>query len=278
MPSGWRRACRLDSTLQKSAVEIRTSATRAAQLTDRLLSLGQRQVLEPRSLDLPRLVADLRNAIQRRVGASVTLVIRRGRRSAPVRADRMRLIHVLAHLVDNAREAMPDGGQLTISTGPARRGRGHARGAAVAARRRLRAAAGRGHRHRHGRRVCRSRVRAVRDDQAEGPRRRSRAGNRLRSRQAEQRLRVGGERATGGDARRRAAAGRRRSADAPALDRRAGRVDSGARSAARAARRGRRRRARAALVGARAQRLRRGHRQQRRGGARRWRRRLSRFC
>jgi len=105
-----------ESALQKSALEIRASASRAAQLTDRLLSLGQRQVLEPRSIDIPRLVADLRNAIQRRVGASVTLVIRRGRRAAPVRADRMRLIHVLAHLVDNAREAMPKGGQLTIST------------------------------------------------------------------------------------------------------------------------------------------------------------------
>jgi PAS domain S-box-containing protein len=105
-----------ESALQKSAIEIRASASRAAQLTDRLLSLGQRQVLEPRSIDVPRLVADLRNAIQRRVGTSVTLVIRRGRRGAPVRADRMRLIHVLAHLVDNAREAMPKGGHLTIST------------------------------------------------------------------------------------------------------------------------------------------------------------------
>jgi two-component system, cell cycle sensor histidine kinase and response regulator CckA len=105
-----------DSPLQKSAVEIRTSATRAAQLTDRLLSLGQRQVLEPRPLDLPRLIGDLRNAIQRRVGTSVTVVLRRGRRAAPVRADRMRLIHVLAHLVDNARDAMPDGGRLTVST------------------------------------------------------------------------------------------------------------------------------------------------------------------
>jgi two-component system cell cycle sensor histidine kinase/response regulator CckA len=105
-----------ESALQKSAVEIRASASRAAQITDRLLSLGQRQVLEPRSLDVPRLVADLRNAIQRRVGASVTLVIRRGRRAAAVHADRMRMIHVLAHLVDNAREAMPGGGQLTIST------------------------------------------------------------------------------------------------------------------------------------------------------------------
>ena len=105
-----------ESPLQKSAVEIRTSASRAAQLTDRLLSLGQRQVLEPRSLDLPRLLADLRNAIQRRVGSSVTVVLRRGRRAAPVRADRMRLIHVLAHLVDNARDAMPGGGLLTVST------------------------------------------------------------------------------------------------------------------------------------------------------------------
>jgi hypothetical protein len=42
-----------ESALQKSALEIRTSASRAAQLTDRLLSLGQRQVLEPRSIDVP---------------------------------------------------------------------------------------------------------------------------------------------------------------------------------------------------------------------------------
>jgi len=105
-----------DSPLQKSAIEIRTSASRAAQLTDRLLSLGQRQVLEPRSLDLSRLVGDLRNAMQRRVGSSITVVLRRGRRAAPVRADRMRLIHVLAHLVDNARDAMPTGGRLTVST------------------------------------------------------------------------------------------------------------------------------------------------------------------
>jgi len=105
-----------ESALQKSAVEIRASASRAAQITDRLLSLGQRQLLEPRALDVPRLVADLRNAIQRRVGESVTVIIRRGRRPAPVVADRMRVIHVLAHLVDNARDAMPDGGQLTIST------------------------------------------------------------------------------------------------------------------------------------------------------------------
>jgi two-component system, cell cycle sensor histidine kinase and response regulator CckA len=105
-----------DSPLQKSAIEIRTSASRAAQLTDRLLSLGQRQVLEPRPLDVPRLIGDLRNAIQRRVGSSVTVVLRRGRRAAPVRADRMRLIHVLAHLVDNARDAMATGGRLTIST------------------------------------------------------------------------------------------------------------------------------------------------------------------
>ena len=105
-----------DSPLQKSAVEIRTSASRAAQLTDRLLSLGQRQVLEPRSLDLTRLIGDLRSAIQRRVGSTVTVVLRRGQRAAPVRADRMRLIHVLAHLVDNARDAMPAGGRLTVST------------------------------------------------------------------------------------------------------------------------------------------------------------------
>ena len=257
-----------ESPLQKSAVEIRTSATRAAQLTDRLLSLGQRQVLEPRSLDLPRLVADLRNAIQRRVGASVTVVLRRGRRAAPVRADRMRLIHVLAHLVDNARDAMPEGGQLTISTDlldvdeAMRVDRPWLRAGAYM---RLQVEdTGTGMDAAFAARAFEPFV----TTKPKGRRRRSRAGHRLRARQAEQRLRLGGERAAGRHARGRAAADRRQPGHAPSAPAPApAAAMPSPRSAAGAARRGRRRRARTAVVGARAQRLRRGHRGQRRGSA-----------
>jgi two-component system cell cycle sensor histidine kinase/response regulator CckA len=99
-----------------SAVEIRRAAMRAAHLTDRLLSFGQRQLLDPQPLDLSRLILDLKVSIERRVGPSINVVLRRGKWTAPVRVDRLRLVHVLAALVDNAREAMAQGGQLVVAT------------------------------------------------------------------------------------------------------------------------------------------------------------------
>jgi PAS domain S-box-containing protein len=102
--------------VHQSAVEIRRAAMRAAHLTDRLLSFGQRQLLDPQPLDLPRLVLELKSAIERRLGPNIGLVLRRGKWTAPVRVDRTRFVHVLAALVDNAREAMPQGGQLVIAT------------------------------------------------------------------------------------------------------------------------------------------------------------------
>jgi PAS domain S-box-containing protein len=100
----------------ESAVEIRRSAMRAAHLTDRLLSFGQRQLLDPQPLDLPRLILELKTPIERRAGPNISLVLRRGKWTAPVRVDRTRFVHVLAALVDNAREAMPQGGQLVVAT------------------------------------------------------------------------------------------------------------------------------------------------------------------
>ncbi|HEY6508620.1 MAG TPA: PAS domain S-box protein [Vicinamibacterales bacterium] len=99
-----------------SVGEIRRGAERAAALTDRLLSFGQRQVLDPQSVDVARLVADLKDPIERRLGPSIALVIRRGRFVAAARVDRTRFVHVIAALVDHARAAMPQGGQLAIGT------------------------------------------------------------------------------------------------------------------------------------------------------------------
>jgi len=102
--------------VHESALEIRRAAMRAAHLTDRLLSFGQRQLLDPQPLDLSRLILELKAPIERRVGPSVSVVLRRGKWTAPVRVDRTRFVHVLAALVDNAREAMPQGGQLVVAT------------------------------------------------------------------------------------------------------------------------------------------------------------------
>lgn len=99
-----------------SATEIKRSAERAAVITDRLLSFGQRQVLDPKPLDVSRFIMDVRASIERRVGPSVAVIVRRGKWTAPARVDRERFVHALAALVDHARGTMPTGGQLTIST------------------------------------------------------------------------------------------------------------------------------------------------------------------
>jgi two-component system cell cycle sensor histidine kinase/response regulator CckA len=105
-----------DSPVRDSVAEIRAGADRAAALTDRLLSLGQRQLLELEPVDLDLLLQDLRELLQARAGAGVRLALNLAERPARVRADRARLVHVLKHLVDNAREAMPRGGELSIGT------------------------------------------------------------------------------------------------------------------------------------------------------------------
>jgi two-component system cell cycle sensor histidine kinase/response regulator CckA len=105
----------LDEPLRESAAQIRRSADRAATLTDRLLSLGQRQLLEMHPIDLGGVLTDMRNVLESRLGPSVRLTIRPAQHNAMVRADRSRMVHVLVHLVDNAREAMAGGGELVIA-------------------------------------------------------------------------------------------------------------------------------------------------------------------
>jgi PAS domain S-box-containing protein len=105
-----------DHAAAASAHEIRRSAQRAAALTDQLLSLGQRQVLDPKPVDVGRLVSELKAAIEARLGPSIALVTRRGKAPAAAQVDAARFVHVLAALVDRAKAAMPSGGELAIET------------------------------------------------------------------------------------------------------------------------------------------------------------------
>jgi two-component system, cell cycle sensor histidine kinase and response regulator CckA len=104
-----------DGVLHDSVRTIGTAADRAAVLTDRLLSFGRRQVLEPEVLDPADAVTALEPELARRVGPAVRLTTARSPDVAPVRTDRPRLREALWHLVDNARDAMPAGGALTIA-------------------------------------------------------------------------------------------------------------------------------------------------------------------
>jgi CheY-like chemotaxis protein len=98
----------------RAAMEIQQAADRAASLTHQLLAFGRRQTLQPRVLDLNAIVRGLEKMLRRVLSENVDLRIAAGLGS--VKADPVQMEQVLLNLVVNARDAMPKGGRLTIST------------------------------------------------------------------------------------------------------------------------------------------------------------------
>jgi hypothetical protein len=96
--------------------EIRRAGTRARDLTQQLLAVARRQVTAPRIVDLNALVSELERLLQRLVAEDVVLVTRLGRELWPVTADPAQIEQVLMNLAVNGRDAMPEGGRLTIET------------------------------------------------------------------------------------------------------------------------------------------------------------------
>jgi two-component system, cell cycle sensor histidine kinase and response regulator CckA len=96
--------------------EIRRTADRATGLTRQLLAFSRRQVLEPKVLDLNRIVADLEPMLQRLISEEIQLVTVLEPRLHRVHADPGQLEQVVLNLCVNARDAMPRGGLLTIQT------------------------------------------------------------------------------------------------------------------------------------------------------------------
>jgi PAS domain S-box-containing protein len=96
--------------------EIRGAAERAARLTRQLLVFAQRETGEPVLLDLNALVHEFGQMLRRTLGAATQVVLDLSEQPCWVQADRSQLEQVLLNLSLNARDAMPDGGTLTIST------------------------------------------------------------------------------------------------------------------------------------------------------------------
>ena len=92
------------------------SAERAATLTKRLLAFSRRQSLEPKILDVNVLAAGLYDMLQRTLGESTPLTLTLQPDIWPIEADANQLENSLLNLAINARDAMPDGGTLTIET------------------------------------------------------------------------------------------------------------------------------------------------------------------
>ena len=106
----------LPKETREMLLEIRASAERAARLTRQLLTFSRRQVLQPRLLDVNEIVTGMVSMLQRLVGEDVTIQLNLHSRPLITRADPGTMEQVLMNLVVNARDAMPDGGRLTIET------------------------------------------------------------------------------------------------------------------------------------------------------------------
>jgi two-component system, cell cycle sensor histidine kinase and response regulator CckA len=105
-----------DDRLRRHAEEIKKASARAAALTGQLLAFSRRQVLQPRVLDLNAVVSDMDMMLRRLIGEDVELVAMLETNLATVRADPTQLEQVIVNLAVNARDAMPNGGSLTIET------------------------------------------------------------------------------------------------------------------------------------------------------------------
>jgi PAS domain S-box-containing protein len=105
-----------DDPARKEVDLIQTTAQRAAGLTRQLLAFSRKQVLEPKPINLKTLVAGVTPILTRLIGEHIEIVIVAADGAAQVMADPGQMEQVIVNLVVNARDAMSDGGTLTIET------------------------------------------------------------------------------------------------------------------------------------------------------------------
>ena len=105
-----------DRPERRDIEDIVASAQHGAALTRHLLAFIRREVLQPRVLDLNAVVANIERLLRRLIGEDVQLLTVRSSEDSLVRADPAQLEQVIANLAINARDAMPGGGALTLTT------------------------------------------------------------------------------------------------------------------------------------------------------------------
>jgi len=97
-------------------MHIKQNANRAAGLVRQLLAFSRQQTLQPRVLDMTDILAELSHLLRRLIGETIELEMIHGRDLGAVKADQGQLEQVIINLAVNARDAMPEGGTLTIET------------------------------------------------------------------------------------------------------------------------------------------------------------------
>jgi CheY-like chemotaxis protein len=105
-----------DSEAHERVRHIMHAARHAATLTSQLLTFSRRQVVKPRVLKLNSVVSEAEKLLRRLIGEDVELRIKLDPDVGRIKADHGQLVQVIMNLAVNARDAMPDGGMLTIAT------------------------------------------------------------------------------------------------------------------------------------------------------------------
>jgi two-component system, cell cycle sensor histidine kinase and response regulator CckA len=97
-------------------MQIKQNANRAAALVRHLLAFSRKQTLRPQVLDLGESLSDIQNLLKRLLGEKVKLEVLHGRDLWPIKADLSQFEQVIVNLAVNARDAMPEGGKLSVRT------------------------------------------------------------------------------------------------------------------------------------------------------------------
>jgi nitrogen-specific signal transduction histidine kinase/CheY-like chemotaxis protein len=105
-----------DSPHRVAVEEIKKASERASALTRQLLAFSRKQILQPKLLDLNGVIADLEKMVRRLISEDIVLFILTDPLLGKVKADPGQVEQVLLNLIVNARDAMPQGGKLTIET------------------------------------------------------------------------------------------------------------------------------------------------------------------
>ena len=116
-----------DAASQKESLGIEHAVTRAASLTGRLLAFSRKQVLQPKVMDLNEVLAEVAKMLERLIEKNIALRVVPASQLWPVKADPGQMEQLIMNLAVNARDAMPQGGQLVIETRNAEIGNMHPR-------------------------------------------------------------------------------------------------------------------------------------------------------
>ena len=110
------RSLKADDPLRRNIEEIKKAGVRSASLTHQLLAFSRQQILQPRVLNLNGIITNTSDMLQRLIGEDVHLITILNSKAGQVKVDPGQLSQIIMNLAVNARDAMPQGGNLTIET------------------------------------------------------------------------------------------------------------------------------------------------------------------